>query len=166
MARRLASRGCIVCGQENPLGLRLAFDVDRAGARAAWVAKPDYQGFDGVIHGGVVLALLDDAMWYAVYGQGAVALTAEATVRYKARVAVGAPVRVQGEVVERRGRLFQCRAEILHAGDGSLLASSQAKFVTVADTELPALVAGTGVHELPTGDGEDADRGGADAPGG
>lgn len=163
MARLLASRGCIVCGQENPLGLRLAFHVDPEGARAAWVARRDYQGFDSVIHGGVVLALLDDAMWYAVYGQGAVALTAEATVRYRARVAVGAPLHVRGLVVERRGRLFQCRAEITDAGDDSVLASAQAKFVTVPEADLPALVDGTGVHELPTGDG---DHGGSDAPGG
>ena len=156
MARWLVSRNCIVCGRDNPVGMRVSFRVDGASAQAEWSTRSDYQGFDGVLHGGVVLALLDDAMWYAVYGQEAVALTAEATVRYRQRVPVGARIRVAGMVVERRGRLFQCRAELVHAEDGALLASAHAKFVAVPAAESSALMAGTGVHEWPTGDGDDA----------
>lgn len=155
MGRRLGSRHCIVCGQENPVGLRLGFRLDGVGAHARWTTRPEYQGFDGVLHGGVVLALLDDAMWYAVYGQEAVALTAEATVRYRAPVPIGVPVAVSAHVVTRRGRLFQCVGELVHAGDGSPLASAQAKFVTVPAADLAGLAGGSGVHELPTGEEDD-----------
>lgn len=152
MERLLGSRGCIVCGQENPVGLHLCFRVDGEGAESAWVVRPEYQGFAGVLHGGMVLALLDDAMWYAVYAREAIALTAEATVRYRARAEVGQALRVRGTVVRSRGRLFECGAELIRVGDGTVLASAEGKFVTVPADDLGALVGGTGVHEVPRTD--------------
>ncbi len=149
MARFLGSRGCLICGQDNPVGLRLRYRVDERGAVALWTPAEHFQGFGGVIHGGVVLGLLDDAMWYAAYGQGGVTLTAEATVRYQARVAVGVPIVVSGRVAAHRGRLWECVAEVRTAEDGRLLAQSQAKFLGVPAADLPALVGDTRVHELP-----------------
>jgi len=145
---RLGSRDCVVCGQANPIGMRLQFEVDGQGAAAQWTVTAPFQGFRDVLQGGMICAILDDCMWYAAYGQGGVTLTAEATVRYLARVPVGARVLGRGRVVGRHGRLWTCAAT-LERPDGQVLASAQGKFLQVPEPELSALLAGTAVHELP-----------------
>jgi acyl-coenzyme A thioesterase PaaI-like protein len=147
--RVLGSSDCIVCGQANPQGLRVRFTVDEDGVLATWTAAAAFQGFRGIVHGGIVLALLDDAMWYAAYGRGALTLTAEARVRYRRRVEVGMPVAVRARVQQHRGRVWTCAAELVGSDGGELLASAEGTFVAVRPEEVPALTKGAGIHELP-----------------
>lgn len=150
MRRVLASRDCVVCGQEHPTGMRVRFAVDQAASEGTWTVHERFQGFRDVLHGGLILALMDDAMWYAIYARGGVALTAEATVRYKRRVEVGLAVTARGRVVDRRGRLWTCTADLVSAGGhGEVLASAEGKFLSVPAADLRALVGETRVHELP-----------------
>lgn len=145
----LSSRHCIVCGRENAMGMRLRFHVDAGGAEARWTPSPTFQGFAGVLHGGIVLALCDDAMWYAAFSRGAFTMTAEATVRYRGPVAIGAPVVVRGRVSEHRGRLWICAAELASADGGPVLATATGKFLLVPTGQAERLLDGTRLHEFP-----------------
>jgi uncharacterized protein (TIGR00369 family) len=131
--RVLSSAGCVVCGRSNPAGLGLAFRVGPGRAETTWTPRAAHAGFDGLAHGGVILAVLDDAMWYAAYGHGALTLTAEARVRYRRPVPIGRAVRAVGVVVRRRGRLFECRAELCTEGTGERLAEAEGKFLEVPE---------------------------------
>lgn len=137
----LQSEHCIVCGRANAIGLRLAFACGPDGASADWQVDERYQGYDGVTHGGIVMAILDDAMWYAAYGQGALTLTAEATVRYHAPVLRGQTVTATGQARRIRGRLWECTAELRAAG-GQRLASASGRFLEVPPDRAAALSAG------------------------
>jgi uncharacterized protein (TIGR00369 family) len=130
-----SSRACIVCGRENEVGLRLAFWAGDGSSRAEWVVAPQFCGIPGYLHGGLILALLDDAMWYAAYGDGGFTMTAEAGVRYRAPVRAGQRVEVLGRVVGRSGRLWRLAAELREAG-GRLLATAEGKFLEVPPSEL------------------------------
>ncbi len=152
MARVLGSWDCVVCGQRNLQGMRLRFHVDGDGARTAWTVAPAFQGFRDILQGGMVLAILDDCMWYAAYGQGAVTLTAEASIRYRAPVGVGEPILAEGRVVERRGRLWLCAAELVRAGSREALARAEGKFLAVSPGRAADLSGGVRVHELPAED--------------
>ncbi len=145
--RRLGSNLCIVCGQENPSGLHLSFLVDRSGSAATWLARAPFDGFPGVIHGGIVMALLDDAMWYAAFGQGGMTLTAQAQVRYRRPLEVGMTVDVQGVVRAHRGRIWGCAAEL--TADGQVLATAEGTFLPVPADRWEALVGSGLVHEVP-----------------
>jgi acyl-coenzyme A thioesterase PaaI-like protein len=148
--RIYGSRLCFVCGQENPGGLRLRFAVDgRGGAEASWCAAAPHQGFAGVIHGGVVLSVLDEAMWYAAFGLGGVVMTAEANVRYRRRVEVGQELRVVGTVERRRGRLWECAAALCCRHAGEPLATATGKFLAAPAEDVRRLWEQTQVHELP-----------------
>lgn len=129
LERLPTSRGCFVCGQENPIGLRVHFDRTSDGAQASVHPGLAFQGFDGVLQGGVVAGLMDDAMWYAIYGQAsAITMTAELTVRYKAPVPADADLRVEARVVEQRRSLYTCAASI-SGPDGKVLAEASGKFM-------------------------------------
>ena len=53
---------CFACGQNNPIGLKLKF-VEIAGRYVAkCVMDKNYQSFNGVLHGGIITTLLDEAM--------------------------------------------------------------------------------------------------------
>jgi hypothetical protein len=106
---------CIVCGAENPNGLQLDFLVGAAGAEATWVPAQGWESFRGTVHGGVVTAVLDEAMSRAVIAHAWEALTVDLRVRFRARVTPGEQLRVHGWVVERRRRKIVTEARLVTA---------------------------------------------------
>lgn len=132
MSREYCSRECLICGRENPAGIRARFGVED-GVSVAVVTPPEHlQGFKGVLHGGIVTALLDDAMWYAAYGQGMFTLTGELGVRFRRPVEVGRRLEVRGRMLARRGRLAEMSAEIRYLDTGELVAEATGKFMEVS----------------------------------
>lgn len=112
------------------MGLKVQFERLEQGVQARVRPARHFEGFDGVLQGGVVGGLMDDAMWYAIYGTtGAVTMTVEMTVRYKAPVPVELELTISARVVEQRRSLFTCAATI-HGPDGKLLAEASGKFLT------------------------------------
>ncbi|MFZ5823284.1 MAG: PaaI family thioesterase [Bacillota bacterium] len=112
------------------MGLKVQFERSDEGVRAQVRPARHFEGFEGVLQGGVVGGLMDDAMWYAIYAtNGTVTMTAELTVRYKAPVPVETDLVVSARVVEQRRHLFTCAANI-HGPDGQLLAEAAGKFLT------------------------------------
>src|SRR5665213_2147558 len=63
----LSARSCFVCGPDNPRGLRLAFQTNESGEMTAeWIPEPEMEGYQGIVHGGIVSTVLDEAMAKAV----------------------------------------------------------------------------------------------------
>jgi acyl-coenzyme A thioesterase PaaI-like protein len=120
---------CFVCGSQNPQGLRLCFapDGDRAVA-AEWRTKEVWEGFRGVIHGGIVSTVLDEAMSKAVAAAGICALTCELRVRLRQRVEVAEELRIRGWVTEKRKRRVVTEAT-LKDGNGLERAHAWAIFL-------------------------------------
>ena len=79
-------RGCYVCGTENPSGLRLPFRKDESGgSRAEYVARPEHAGWPGIIHGGLLFTLMDEAVAWACTYAGSRCVTAKAEARFRCR---------------------------------------------------------------------------------
>ena len=104
---------CVVCGPDNPRGLQLRFDHESDGfVISEWEPTSDWEGFEGVIHGGVISAVLDEAMSQAVVAKRWRAMTCELKVRYRRHVATGEGLRVRGWVVERKRRRLSTEASL------------------------------------------------------
>jgi acyl-coenzyme A thioesterase PaaI-like protein len=56
------ARQCFACGDANPIGLQLG-DIRREGdeVHATLHPRPEYQGYPGVLHGGLSATALDEA---------------------------------------------------------------------------------------------------------
>jgi uncharacterized protein (TIGR00369 family) len=121
-------RYCFVCGPDNPHGLHATFEYGDGKASTRLVSRPEHQGYTGVSHGGVVSALLDEAMVYAAATLGHWVATAELTVRFRKPVATDAELVVTAEVVQQQRRIIECRAEARDA-EGTLLATATAKLM-------------------------------------
>lgn len=120
-------RGCFVCGQENSTGLQAVFSCDRDNLRSCCrlTLGERFQGWQGVVHGGVIASLLDEACIYAGRSLAETLVTAELSVRYRKPVPVGREVTVQGEVLERRRKVLKVRAKL--ELDGELHVEAEAR---------------------------------------
>src|SRR5256884_5732443 len=117
---------CFACGQLNPGGLRLDFEVSRGRAEARYTARQRHQGYDGLLHGGVVTALLDEAMGWAIFHQGIWGVTAKINVSFRLPVPVGEEIRVVVEVTRDRARLIETHGTVSPGPDGDVLAEAEA----------------------------------------
>lgn len=107
---------CFACGMDNPAGLRITWTTSEKTATAQFAPDQKYQGWKGVVHGGIIATLLDEAMTRLVcltYGN---AVTAEMTVRYVAPAEVGKLLDIHGEITNERRKLIEMKASIHCAG--------------------------------------------------
>jgi len=122
---------CFACGQENPCGLKACFELDyEQKSSFCTLALPEqFQGWQGVVHGGIVATLLDEACVYACRTVGETFVTAELTVRYKQPVTVAQTIEVRAQIVEQKRRIFILKAQI--EMDGVVCAEADAKVFEV-----------------------------------
>ncbi len=115
---------CFVCGEKNPNGLRLNFEIDKRKQtlKTTFVASPTFQGWDGTVHGGIISTLLDEAMAKLSYELGYNAVTASLEVRFKKPALILEPLKIFGEIAEVNQRLVRAKAKITKE-DGTVLAT-------------------------------------------
>lgn len=131
--RRYSSTTCFVCGRDNPTSLRAA--VVASGGQAHILAEVPlrYAGMPGVLHGGVVACLLDEAMWYAIYSaDGHITVTAGLELRFLRPAPPLVPLLVAAAVQPEAGgsRALSAVARLLDP-QGRLLASGRGRFIPV-----------------------------------
>ncbi|HTP04864.1 MAG TPA: PaaI family thioesterase [Nitrospirota bacterium] len=115
MMRQLRdNQRCFVCGRENPSGLAVEFQInaEARSIRATFIPKEAHQGYEGIIHGGILSALLDEAMAKLAYSLGIPAVTAEITVRFKSSAAPGEELNVSGRLMQEAHGLIRAEAKI------------------------------------------------------
>ena len=126
----IRNNACFACGPRNPRGLHLEIHNDGQSTYAEFSADESWQGFGGVVHGGLVATVLDEVMAWELYGFDQFAVTAKLEITYRKPVPVGRPLRASAQLVEDRGRAKKVRAEIRDA-EGTLFASAESLFLTV-----------------------------------
>ena len=126
----LRNEWCFGCGSRNPFGLKLTFEEIDATYITHFTGQPEHQGYDGIMHGGIVSTLLDEIMARYIYAKGLNAVTAKLEVRYLKPTPIGVPLCIKGRVTRHRGRLYETEGAI-ELPDGTVTAEGTAKvFVT------------------------------------
>ena len=115
---------CFICGKDNPVGLQAGFTIDPEGRRAeTTVAIPvNCQGWQGITHGGIISALLDEAAAQACMGAGMEIVTSEIRLKFRAPVPTGSVVTAAAVVVGERRRLVDVKARL--ELDGTVMAEA------------------------------------------
>jgi acyl-coenzyme A thioesterase PaaI-like protein len=124
---------CFACAPGNPHGLRLSFCTDENGVtHVTWTPTPEFQSYNGRIHGGILATLIDASMVHALFALGVAGVTAEMNLRYHAPVLLNAPVEVATWVEAHKLGLYRLRAEVRQAG--CKVVTAHAKFMAIPDT--------------------------------
>lgn len=119
---------CFACGPRNANGLKLVFrPVGRSRVSCKCTLGEEYQGYPGVVQGGVVSTLLDSAMTNCLFADGIQAVTARLNVRFREPVMVGCLVTVAAYVVRQKGKLYELKASVLQ--DGKQKAVAEGRFL-------------------------------------
>jgi acyl-coenzyme A thioesterase PaaI-like protein len=121
------SRNCFACGVENPIGLKLVFHATSPESiECRYTAPEHFQGFPGVLHGGITATILDEVIGrvFMIDDPNRLMYTARLTTRYRKHIPVGQPLRIVGTKVRDRGRMAEAKAE-LYGPDGDLLAEAE-----------------------------------------
>ena len=133
------NRCCFICGPNNPIGLKVKPCRDESAGRA-WlsvVIPPEYQGWEGIAHGGIVGALLDEVSAYAGMSISKQIVTAELTIRYLKPVPIGLELTVEASVRERIRRSVMVDAQL--TCQGIVLARSEGRMVILKPAEATPL---------------------------
>ncbi len=106
-------RQCFVCGEARSGRLGVRFKVVNGMVKGVFIPSEKHVGFPGIVHGGILAALLDEAMAWAVYAQtGLFGLSVEITVRFFKPLPPGRKVEVVGFVLRRKHRFLEVTSEI------------------------------------------------------
>ncbi|MEN6561447.1 MAG: PaaI family thioesterase [Acidobacteriota bacterium] len=129
------ARACFICGEKNPIGLKLRLRADPGrGESSAEVTFPgEFQGWEGVVHGGLVAAVLDEALIYAAGAKGLKCVTGEITVRFVKPASTGVTYSLVGRCVEDKGRIVLAESRLVDA-EGQEIARASGKLFKVAGT--------------------------------
>ena len=128
---------CFVCGQDNPHGLRIRFEPQASGeVTATWAPDSAWEGFRGIVHGGVVSTVLDEAMSKAVAAAGHQALTAELRVRFRRPVTSGGVFVIRGWIVKSTKRVIETEATVT-ALDATEHAHAWGSFLSLPKASYP-----------------------------
>lgn len=126
------SRPCFVCGEDNPAGLKTRFYVEDGVVKAPLRPEPHHCGYENVVHGGIVAAILDETMgWAAARATGRMFFTGELTVRYLRPTPGDRELTASAEVVRVTSRLTEAKG-VLTDADGVEYARSKGRFVPLS----------------------------------
>jgi uncharacterized protein (TIGR00369 family) len=128
--RRQLTDHCFGCGEKNPIGLRLRFRSEGSTVRTEFAATDLYEGYPGYLHGGILCAILDEAMGWAAYrlSGGTLGVTAKVHVRFRRPAHVGQPLSVSASITRKTKRRIWTRAAISRK-DGTVVAEGSATMV-------------------------------------
>ena len=128
------SRQCFVCGLENEHGLHLRFYETAEGEVTVQTTVPDhFQGYPGIVHGGIVASLVDEALGRVHMGSAddpRFMFTARISVNYRKPVPTGKPIRIVAHAVKRKRKTATSVCEI-YGPEGDLLAEADAILINI-----------------------------------
>jgi uncharacterized protein (TIGR00369 family) len=113
-------------GDAGGLGLRFS-KLGEGRVEDTTTCPEAWEGYPGLVHGGIIASLLDGAMTNALFARGVAAVTGELSVRYRGPLRLGRATRILGEVTRSRPPLHLARARIFQ--DGELRVEGEGKFM-------------------------------------
>ena len=134
--RQPNSLHCFICGMENPVGLHLhIYETAPGEVESTYIAPEHFQGYPGVLHGGIVAAILDEISGRAHMGSDPLnprfMFTAKLEVKYRQNVPIGRPLKIIGKAVKTKVRSADAWAGIYDAETDELLAEGTTLLMNV-----------------------------------
>ncbi len=128
---------CFVCEEANERGLRIPFfHDDEAGTITAEFAVTEaFSGAPALAHGGILMAVCDEAMCWATIVDGTWALTAGNAHRFLRPVRLGRPYRVEARIAGRDAAGIRTAATITSATSGKVAVEAEALFSPIGSDQ-------------------------------
>ena len=122
---------CFGCGAQNHDGLRMRFEPEGEESVCRFQVPPRFQSWEGVVHGGIVALMLDEAIGWACWHRGHPGVTGKLEVRYRQPLKVGENVRVAARIDRSRRSLYYASGYIQRVEDGTVVAEATATVMEI-----------------------------------
>ena len=131
---------CFICGLENPVGLHLhLYEVEPGMIETNYTAPEHFQGYPGVLHGGIVGALIDEVAGRSHMGNDLdnprFMFTAKLEVKYRQNVPVGKPLKIIGKAGKAKSKSAEAWAGVYDAATNELLAEGNVVLINVPEEQ-------------------------------
>ncbi len=143
-----AEHNCFACGSLNEHGLGMTIHIDHGRAWSELTLEQRFEGWAGVVHGGILATLLDEVMGWTMAADDDWGVTVRLAVSYRRPVEPGTPVRVEGWVTRSRRRLVETAGRVVDSRTGTELATGTAAYLTVDETRKRQLRERYGVRRV------------------
>jgi beta-phosphoglucomutase family hydrolase len=122
------ARLCFACSPENPIGLKLKPVYDGEKVTAEFTAGKFHQGWNDVVHGGILYTLLDEVNAYAMLCHGIeFGVTAKSEIRFKQVAPINEPLQASAWVIKLTKRLMETKG-VLTLKDNTVIADGDFLF--------------------------------------
>ncbi|MGH2516606.1 MAG: PaaI family thioesterase [Ktedonobacterales bacterium] len=123
-------QGCFACGMRNDAGLQLVFRQEGEEIVTEYTPDPRFQGFPGVLHGGILTTLLDETLSRTAMIEGRWMMTGKLEIRFRNAAPVGRSLRVSARTLSSRTRMLKAAAEIRLADEPeTVIATAEGTFL-------------------------------------
>lgn len=128
VTKQQSHQHCMLCGTQSTFGLKLDFYSDQEDEIwATTKGSIHHQGYQGILHGGFIAALLDASMCNLIFNQGEEAVTADMSIRYFSEIPITAELIIHAKIIRNYLTLYKVEAEIYV--EQQLMAKSNARFI-------------------------------------
>jgi uncharacterized protein (TIGR00369 family) len=131
---RIRPHNCFACGELNEIGLHLQLNLDHARCWTELVMPRRFEGWEGIIHGGILCTILDEVMAWALVSNDNWGVTARLGIDFRKPVAVGQSIRAEGWITEAKRRIQVTAGRIVDAETGDELATAHATYVAASES--------------------------------
>jgi beta-phosphoglucomutase family hydrolase len=129
------ARLCFACSQENPIGLKLIPVHDGEKVTAGFTAGKFHQGWNDVVHGGILYTLLDEVTAYAMLCHGIeLGVTAKSEIRFKQVAPINEPIQASAWVTKLTKRLVETKG-VLTLKDNTVIADGNFLFYVLRQSK-------------------------------
>jgi len=139
-AKQPNSKMCFICGLENPIGLHLhIYEIEPGVIETTYIAPEYFQGYPGVLHGGIVGALIDEisarAQMDSDPNNPRFMFTAKLEVKYRQNVPIGKLLKIIGKAGKSKSKSAEAWAGIYDAETNELLAEGNTLLINVPEEQ-------------------------------
>ena len=111
--KSIHTKNCFGCSSQNPIGLKIVFEIKGDGIVAEFTSNENHEGPPGFVHGGVLAAILDEAISYVArsslqYG----VFTMRETIAFRNASPIGEKLKVEAEITKEKKRAFVATARV------------------------------------------------------
>ncbi len=125
---------CFGCAPENPMGLHMEFFEEGDEIISFWRPQEYYQGWVGVLHGGIISTLIDEiAGWVVTRKLQTAGLTSRLSVSFRKSLSSSEPeITVRAHVSDRKRQFVTIHVSVENA-HGELCAEGDAVYFAVGE---------------------------------
>lgn len=134
VSKQRNSKMCIICGMDNPIGLKAQFyNMEDGSVMTPFQYKKEHQSFPQRVHGGIIAAMLDELGLRACWTESEkiFGVTTSMEVKYRKPVPYDTDLIGRGQVEKENSRFLKVKTEILDKS-GQVLAEAEVKYIKLA----------------------------------